>query len=115
MAFVISGALSGLVGYLWVARYAVAYVDVAGGFELSVVAACVSGGVSIAGGIGSVMGALLGALFLGIINNALPVVGISPFWQLAISGLAIILAVAFNAQQGKRKGRIILRNAEVRA
>ena len=115
VAFVISGALSGLVGYLWVARYAVAYVDVAGGFELSVVAACVIGGVSIAGGIGSVMVALLGALFLGIINNALPVVGISPFWQLAISGLAIILAVAFNAQQGKRKGRIILRNAEVRA
>jgi rhamnose transport system permease protein len=114
VAFVISGALAGLVGYLWVARYAVAYVDVAGGFELSVVAACVIGGVSIAGGIGSVMGALLGALFLGVINNALPVVGISPFWQLAISGLAIILAVAFNAQQGRRKGRIILRNAEVR-
>ena len=115
VAFVISGALAGLVGYLWVARYAVAYVDVAGGFELSVVAACVIGGVSIAGGVGSVMGALLGALFLGVINNALPVVGISPFWQLAISGLAIILAVAFNAQQGKRKGRIILRDAEVRA
>lgn len=114
VAFVISGALAGLTGYLWVARYAVAYVDVAGGFELSVVAACVIGGVSIAGGIGSVGGALLGALFLGVINNALPVVGISPFWQLAISGLAIILAVAFNAQQGRRAGRIILRDAEVR-
>ncbi len=113
-AFVISGALAGLVGYLWVARYAVAYVDVAGGFELDVVAACVIGGVSIAGGIGSVGGALLGALFLGVIKNALPVVGISPFWQLAISGLAIILAVAFNAQQGRRAGRIILRDAEVR-
>ena len=115
IAFVISGALAGLVGYLWVARYAVAYVDVAGGFELDVVAACVIGGVSIAGGVGSVGGALLGALFLGMIKNALPVVGISPFWQLAISGLAIILAVAFNAQQGRRKGRIILRHAEVRA
>lgn len=113
LAFVISGALAGLVGYLWVARYAVAYVDVAGGFELWVVAACVIGGVSIAGGVGSVLGALLGALFLGVINNALPVVGISPFWQLAISGLAIILAIAFNAQQGRRPGRIILRNAEV--
>ena len=113
-AFVISGALAGLVGYLWVARYAVAYVDVAGGFELSVVAACVIGGVSIAGGIGSVICVLLGALFLGTINNALPVVGISPFWQLAISGLAIILAVAFNARQGRSRGRIILRDAEVR-
>ena len=72
-AFTISGALAGLTGYLWVSRFAVAYVDVAGGFELTVVAACVIGGVSIMGGIGSVPGALLGALFLGIIANALPV------------------------------------------
>ena len=113
-AFVISGALAGLVGYLWVARYAVAYVDIAGGFELDVVAACVIGGVSIAGGLGTVAGAVLGALFLGVIKNALPVIGISPFWQLAISGLAIILAVAFNATQGRTKGRIILREAEVK-
>jgi rhamnose transport system permease protein len=111
-AFVISGALAGLTGYFWVARYAVAYVDIAGGFELDVVAACVIGGVSIAGGVGSVGGAVLGALFLGVIKNALPVAGISPFWQLAISGSAIILAVAFNAAQGRRKGRIILKSAE---
>lgn len=113
-AFVISGALAGLTGYLWVARYAVAYVDIAGGFELDVVAACVIGGVSIAGGVGTVAGAILGALFLGVIKNALPVVGISPFWQLAISGTAIILAVAFNASQGKSRGRIILREAEAK-
>jgi rhamnose transport system permease protein len=111
-AFVISGALAGLTGYLWVARYAVAYVDIAGGFELDVVAACVIGGISIAGGVGTVGGALLGALFLGVIKNALPVVGISPFWQMAISGLAILLAVAFNARQGRRPGRIILKSAE---
>jgi rhamnose transport system permease protein len=108
-AFVISGALAGLVGYLWVARYAVAYVDIASGFELDVVAACVIGGVSIAGGIGSVGGAVLGALFIGVIKNALPVVGISPFWQMAISGVAIIAAVAFNARQGRTKGRLILK------
>ena len=70
-AFTISGAIAGLTGYLWVSRFAVAYVDVAGGFELTVVAACVIGGVSIMGGIGTVYGALLGALFLGIIANAL--------------------------------------------
>jgi rhamnose transport system permease protein len=109
VAFVISGALAGLTGYLWIARYAVAYVDVASGFELNVIAACVIGGVSIAGGIGSVSGVVLGAIFLGIIANALPVVGISPFWQMAISGLAIIIAVAFNASQSRVKGRIILR------
>jgi rhamnose transport system permease protein len=111
-AFVISGALAGLTGYLWVARYAVAYVDIAGGFELEVVAACVIGGISIAGGIGSVGGAVLGAIFLGVVKNALPVVNISPFWQLAISGSAILIAVAFNARAGRAKGRIILKSAE---
>jgi rhamnose transport system permease protein len=111
-AFVLSGAVSGLAGYLWVSRYAVAYVDVAGGFELDVVAACVIGGISIAGGIGTVTGAVLGALFLGVIKNALPVVNISPFWQQAISGSAIIIAVVLNARAERRPGRIILKKAE---
>ena len=111
-AFTISGALAGLTGYLWVSRYAVAYVNVASGFELDVVAACVIGGISIAGGIGSVGGALLGAIFLGVIKNALPVINVSPFWQLAISGSAIIIAVALNARSNKNHGRIILKSAE---
>jgi rhamnose transport system permease protein len=115
MAFVLSGALAGLTGYLWVARYAVAYVDIAGGFELDVVAACVIGGIAIAGGAGSVAGAVMGALFLGIVKNALPVVGISPFWQMAISGSAILIAIAFNARGQGPKGRIILKQAEHRA
>ncbi len=111
-AFTISGALAGLTGYLWVSRFGVAYVDIAGGFELDVVAACVIGGVAIVGGVGTVTGALLGALFLGVIKNALPVVNISPFWQMAISGAAIIIAVGFNARSGRDKGRIILKRAE---
>lgn len=114
-AFVIAGALAGLTGYLWVARYAVAYVDIASGFELDVVAACVIGGIAIAGGAGSVAGAVMGAIFLGIVKNALPVVGISPFWQMAISGTAILVAIAFNARGQGPKGRIILKSAEHRA
>ncbi|SEN25503.1 rhamnose ABC transporter membrane protein [Loktanella fryxellensis] len=111
-AFVLSGALAGLTGYLWVARYAVAYVDIAAGFELDVIAACVIGGIGIAGGIGSVGGAVLGALFLGVIKNALPVVDISPFWQMAISGAAIITAVILNSRTRRAKGRLILRQTE---
>src|SRR5690606_20964763 len=111
-AFTLAGALAGLSGYLWVSRYAVAYVDIAGGFELAITAACVIGGISVMGGIGSVTGTVLGALFFGIVKNALPVINISPFWQLAISGGAIILAVGFNAQAERRKGRLILRRAE---
>lgn len=110
LAFVLSGALAGLAGYLWVSRYAVAYVDIAAGFELDSVAANVIGGVSIAGGIGSVIGTVLGALFLGVIKNALPVIGISPFAQMAISGVVIVLAVVFNARAEAKKGRIILRD-----
>lgn len=112
IAFIISGALAGLTGYLWVARFAVAYVDIAAGFELQVVAACVIGGIAIVGGAGSVIGAVLGALFLGVINNALPVIGISPFWQMAISGSAIVIAVTLNATQNRPKGRIILKQGE---
>ncbi|OCP04970.1 MULTISPECIES: ABC transporter permease [unclassified Ensifer] len=111
-AYCLSGALAGLSGYLWVSRYAVAYVDIAAGFELDIIAACVIGGISIAGGIGTVAGAVLGALFLGVIKNALPVINISPFAQMAISGTVIIIAVAVNARAERRKGRVILRKAE---
>lgn len=108
VAFVISGAVAGLCGYFWVARYAIAYVEVAQGFELQVIAACVIGGVSIAGGIGTVTGVVLGALFLGVVKNALPLIGISPFWQMTIAGAVIILAVVINARGGAIAGRRIL-------
>ncbi|RKF17870.1 ABC transporter permease [Alginatibacterium sediminis] len=111
IAFTISGLLAGIASYLWISRYAVAYVDIANGFEMLVIASCVIGGVSIAGGTGTVIGCVLGALFLGIINNALPVIGISPFWQMAISGSVIILAVIANSRSERKVGRIILRKA----
>lgn len=111
LAFVISGTVAGLCGYLWVSRYVIASTEVANGYELQIIAACVIGGVSIAGGVGTVGGAVLGALFLGVIGSALPVVGVSPFWQLAISGAAILVAVVLNARGGRRGGRIILRRA----
>ncbi|ROP48985.1 rhamnose ABC transporter membrane protein [Enterobacter sp. BIGb0383] len=111
VSFCLSGALAGFCGYLWISRFAVAYVDVANGFELQVVAACVIGGISTMGGTGRVLGCLFGALFLGVINNALPVIGISPFWQMAISGAVIVIAVVLNERGNKRKGRLILRDA----
>jgi rhamnose transport system permease protein len=112
LAFCISGLVAGICGYLWVSRYVIASVEIANGYELNIIAACVIGGISIAGGIGSVGGAVLGALFLGIISTALPVINVSPFWQMAISGSAIILAVVLNARGERRQGRIILKKAE---
>ena len=111
IAFCISGLVSGLAGYLWISRYVIASVEVANGYELNVIAACVIGGISIAGGVGSVPGAVLGALFLGLIGLALPVINVSPFWQLAISGAAILVAIILNARSEKTQGRIILKKA----
>jgi rhamnose transport system permease protein len=106
--YALSGGVAGLCGYLWVARYAVAYTEIAYGFEFTVIAACVIGGVSIGGGVGTVLGATLGALFLTVIGNALPVLQVSPFWQSALTGLVILVAVLINARGAGRRSRQIL-------
>ena len=111
LVYTIAGAISGLCGYLWVSRYGVAYSEIASGYELTVIAACVIGGVSIAGGVGTVAGTLLGALFLGVIVNALPVMQVTPFWQMAISGAVILGAVVVNARAEKRGVKLILPEA----
>jgi rhamnose transport system permease protein len=99
LAYVVCGAIAGLAGYLWVARFAVAYTDIALGFELQVIAACLIGGVAIGGGVGSALGVVLGCLFLGIIRSSLPLVGISAFWQMFINGVVILAAVLLSARQ----------------
>lgn len=93
LVYVLSGLLAGLAGVLWASYYAAAQTNTALGFELQTVAAAVIGGVSISGGVGTVPGVLLGALLLGIIQNALTLINISPFWELAAQGLLILLAV----------------------
>jgi rhamnose transport system permease protein len=98
LAYTACGAIAGLCGYLWVARFAVAYTDIALGFELQVIAACLIGGVAITGGAGSALGVVLGCLFLGIIRSSLPLVGISAFWQMFINGVVILVAVLLSAR-----------------
>jgi rhamnose transport system permease protein len=93
LVYLISGVLSGLAAVLWASRFESAQTNTALGFELQTVAASVVGGVSISGGVGTVPGVLLGALLLGIIQNSLTLIRISPFWQLAAQGLLILVAV----------------------
>ena len=111
LVYTLTGTISGLAGYLWVARFGIAYADIASGYELTVIASCVIGGVSIAGGIGSVPGTVLGALFLGVVANALPLINVSPFWQMAISGAVILAAVIVNTRSEWRPQKLILREA----
>ncbi|PXW99417.1 rhamnose ABC transporter membrane protein [Sphaerotilus hippei] len=108
LAYTLSGVCAGLAGLLWVGRYAIAFTELAAGFELTVIAACVIGGVSIGGGVGSVAGAVLGVLFIGVINGALPVIQVSPFWQQAIAGAVILISVVLNSRAGRQAGRQIL-------
>lgn len=97
LVYTIMGGLSGLAGVLWVSKFASAQGDTASGYELSVIAACVLGGVSIAGGSGKISGIILGSILLGILNNALPLINVSPFWQMGIQGSIILIAVIINA------------------
>ncbi|MDI3543374.1 MAG: rhamnose transport system permease protein [Candidatus Atribacteria bacterium] len=113
LVYAISGALSGLAGVMWVARYASAQNDTASGFVMTIVAACVLGGVSITGGVGTISGILLGSITVGIINNALPMIRVSPFWKMALQGLIILvaaivnIAIARNMEKSQLKRRVV--------
>jgi rhamnose transport system permease protein len=96
MAFTVSGAIAGLAGVLWAAQYGTVDSTAGTGYELTVVTAVVVGGVAIFGGSGSVTGAALGALLLATINSALYVLGISSFWDQAIAGLLLIVAITID-------------------
>lgn len=105
--YIIMGMISGLSGVLWTSRYAVAQGDSCLGYEMFVIASCVLGGVSISGGRGKIQGVLLGAILIGLINNALPMLLISQFWKLAIQGFIILFAILSNT--------IILRRSKARS
>jgi rhamnose transport system permease protein len=95
-AFVTSGALAGLAGALYAARFGTIDANAGINSELNVVAAVVVGGVAIFGGSGSVYGAALGAVLLTTIGAALPVLGVNPFWQRAAVGALILLAIGLD-------------------
>jgi rhamnose transport system permease protein len=95
-AFVTSGALAGLAGALYAARFGTLDANAGLNSELNVVAAVVVGGVAIFGGSGSVYGAALGALLLTTIGAALPVLGVDPFWQRAAVGALILASIGLD-------------------
>jgi len=107
VVYVLAGALAGFAGILWTARFSVVQNNTALGFELYTVAAAVVGGTSIYGGSGTILGTILGALFIGILSNGLTLVHISEFWQLAVQGLVILGAVIMNAMIARRLQRMM--------
>ena len=110
-AFLVSGALAGLGGALFLAEYAT--VDSTGGtgYEFLVVAAVVVGGVAIFGGSGTILGAALGALLLNTINQALVALKVPSFWNQAVAGALLLAAIAFDRWLSLRVARS-LKSAE---
>ena len=108
VAFVASGAASGLGGVLFAARYGTINSQVGDGFELQAIGAAVIGGVAIVGGSGSVLGAVFGAYLLLTINRALPVLGIPDFWQRAVVGALIIGAIILDRVLAIRQAKRLL-------
>jgi len=114
-AFVASGALAGLAGVLYAARFGTLDANAGSGQELAVVAAVVVGGVAIFGGSGSVYGAALGALLLGTITSSLIVLRVEAFWQQAAIGALLLLAIAFDRLVGLRVDARLRRRSARRA
>jgi rhamnose transport system ATP-binding protein len=102
LAFCMSGLLAGFDGALWASRYATVDARVAYGFELTVIAAVVVGGVAVRGGSGTVLGVAAGALMLLVINNGLTLVRVDPLWLQGVYGLVILIAIGIDAYVAHR-------------
>ncbi|GGR03346.1 ABC transporter permease [Deinococcus ruber] len=103
--FVISGAIAGLAGVLYLARYGTVDASAGTGLELQVIAAAVVGGVSINGGVGTLFGAGIGALLLGVMGSALVTLRAPSFYQQAIQGALLLLAISIDIVVSRRTAR----------
>jgi rhamnose transport system permease protein len=112
-AFALNGAIAGLAGLLLLSRFSFADATAGLGIELYVVAACVIGGVAIAGGVGTAIGALIGAVLLQTITFALGALGVSQFWQQAVAGALLVAAIAFDRIVAMRSTHRVTRLVEV--
>ena len=103
IVYMIAGVLSGVAGLLVTARLDSAQPNAGLSYELDSIAAVVIGGTSLSGGKGSIIGTVIGAGIIGVLNNGLVLLNVSPFWQQVIKGLVILLAVIIDKIQKKNK------------
>lgn len=97
VCFMLAGLLAALAGMLMVARLGSAQPSIGNMWVMASIAAPVIGGVATTGGIGNPIGALIGAAIIGVIENIIVLVGVSPYWQTVVSGAIVVIAVAFDA------------------
>jgi putative multiple sugar transport system permease protein len=105
LLFVNMGVLSALAGLLFTAQLNLANPTGGTGFELDAIAAVFIGGAAVTGGIGTVPGAIIGGLIIGILNNGMSILGVGSQYQSLIKGLVLLAAVAFDVYNKRRGGR----------
>jgi Ribose/xylose/arabinose/galactoside ABC-type transport systems, permease components len=102
--YTLTGILCAVAGLLVTARLDSAQPNAGSGYELDSIAAVVIGGTSLSGGKGTIAGTVVGALIIGVLNNGLVLLNVSPFWQQVIKGLVILLAVILDRMNSKKNG-----------
>jgi len=101
--YTIAGALAAIGGLLVTSRLDAAQPNAGTGYELDSIAAVVIGGTSLSGGRGSVLGTVLGAVIIGVLNNGLVLLNVSPFWQQVVKGFVILIAVMIDKANAKNE------------
>lgn len=104
LIFVNIGVLSGLAGVVSTARAGGAVASAGQNYELDAIAAVFIGGAAVQGGIGTIIGAVIGGLVMGVLNMGLSILSVDAAWQMAIKGLVLLLAVAFDIFNKRRSG-----------
>ena len=99
--YTMAGVLSAVAGLLVTARLDSAQPNAGSGYELDAIAAVVIGGTSLSGGKGTILGTVIGALIIGVLNNGLVLMNVSPFWQQVVKGMVILLAIIID--KGSKK------------
>lgn len=108
LVYAISGACAALVGLISMAQIAASHPQTGDTWEMNAIAAVVLGGTSMAGGIGTIGGTVIGAFVIGVINDGMTMCGVSEFWQKVIKGIVIIVAVLIDQFQRKMEAKMAL-------
>ncbi|MCC7209599.1 MAG: ABC transporter permease [Anaerolineae bacterium] len=114
IVYTVSGFMAALAGWMLLGKLEASIPNLGVGLTLDVMAAAVIGGISLKGGEGSLWGALAGVLFLAMINNALNLIDVSPYWVDAVRGLIILVALIIDAQKSRYKRRTVAQPAPAR-
>lgn len=109
LVYMISGICAAVVGIIACSQLAAAHPATGESWEMNAIAAAVLGGTSMAGGIGTIGGTIVGAFVIGVINDGMVMCGVSEFWQMVIKGLVIIVAVVIDQFQRNMEAKMALK------